>query len=68
MIRDFFIDAKADVINFNRFVISMINVHDYFNFNFLTLFFAFEIFSTIDERFKIEMFRRFSCEYRDVRV
>ena len=61
MINDLFINAKANVINFNRFIVSMINVYDYFNFNFLTSFFSFEIFSTIDERFKIEMFRRLSC-------
>ena len=58
MINDFFIDAKANVINFNRFIVSMINVHDHFNFNFLTSFFSFKIFSTTDERFKIEMFCR----------
>ena len=60
MINDFFIDAKTDVINFNRFVISMINVHNHFDLDFLTSFFLFEAFSTIDERLKIKMFRRFS--------
>ena len=57
MISDFFINAKANVINFNRFIVSIINVHDYFDFNFLMFFFSFEIFLTIDEKFKIEMFR-----------
>ena len=57
MINDLFIDAKTDVINFNRFIISMINVHDHLDFNFLTLFFLFKVFSTIDEKFKIKMFR-----------
>ena len=61
MINDFFIDTKTNIINFNRFVVSVINVHDYLNFNFLTSFFSFKVFSTIDERFKIEIFRRFSC-------
>ena len=68
MINDFFIDAKADVINFNRFVILMINVHNHFNFNFLMSFFSFEVFSTIDEKFKIEIFRWFFRWYRDIRV
>ena len=58
MINDFFIDAKANVINFNRFIILIINIHDHFNFNFLMSFFSFEIFSTIDEKFKIEIFRQ----------
>ena len=74
MINDFFTDAKTNIINFNRFVILMINIHDHFNFNLLTLFFSFEIFLTTDEKFKIKMFRRFfllilkrSClKYRDV--
>ena len=57
MINSFFIDARTNVINFNHFIVSMINVHDHFDFNFLTSFFSFEIFSTIDEKFKIEMFR-----------
>ena len=60
MIDDFFTDAKADVINFNRFIVSMINVHDHLNLNFLISFFSFEMFSTTDERFKIKMLRRFS--------
>ena len=68
MINDLFIDAKANVINFNCFVVLIINVHDHFNFNFLTSFFLFEIFSTTDERFKIEMLRRFSCWYWNVRI
>ena len=68
MINDFFIDAGTDVINFNRFIVSMINVHDHFNFNLLMSFFLFEIFSTIDKRFKIEMFRWLFHWYRGVRV
>ena len=60
MISDLFIDAKTNVINFNCFVVSMISVHDHFNLNFLMSFFSFEVFSTIDEKFKIEMLRRFS--------
>ena len=60
MINDFFTDAKTDVINFNRFIISMINVHDHLDFNLLTSFFSFKIFSTIDERFKIKIFCRLS--------
>ena len=58
MISDLFIDAKANIINFNCFVISMISVYNHFDLDFLTSFFSFEIFSTIDERFKIEMFRQ----------
>ena len=61
MINGLFIDAKTNVINFNRFVVSMINVHDHLDFNLLTSFFSFEIFSTIDEKFRIEMLRRLSC-------
>ena len=68
MISDLFIDAKTNVINFNRFIISMISVHDYFNLNFLTSFFSFEVFSTINERFKIKVLRRLFHWYRDVRV
>ena len=48
MINGLFIDAKADVINFNRFVILMINVSDHFNFNFLMIFFLFEVFLTVE--------------------
>ena len=58
MINNFFINAKANVINFNHFIILIINVHDHFDLDFLTSFFSFKIFSTIDERFKIKMFRR----------
>ena len=61
MISDLFINARTDVINFNRFVVLMINVHNHLDFNFLTLFFSFEAFSTIDERFKVEVLRRLSC-------
>ena len=68
MIDDFFTDAKADVINFNRFIVSVISVHNHLNFNLSTSFFLFKIFSTTDERFKIEMLRRLSRWYRDVRV
>ena len=68
MIDDFFINARADVINFNRFIVSVISIHDHLNFNLSTLFFSFEIFSTTDERFKIKMLRRLSRWYRDVRV
>ena len=68
MINDFFIDAKTDVINFNRFIVLIINVHDHFNFNLLTSFFLFKVFSTIDEKFKIEIFRRLFCYYWNVRV
>ena len=63
MINDFFIDAKTNVINFNRFIVLMISVHNYFNLDFLTLFFLFEVFSTTDERFKIKIFRRFFYKY-----
>ena len=61
MINDLFIDAKANVINFNCFVVSMINVYDHLNFNFLILFFSFEIFSTTDNKFKVEVLHRFFC-------
>ena len=57
MINDLFTDAKADVINFNRFIVSAISVHNYLDFNLLTSFFLFKAFSTTDERFKIKMFR-----------
>ena len=68
MIRNLFIDMKTNVINFNRFVVSMINIYNHFNFNFLTSFFSFEVFSTIDEKFKIEIFRRFSYKYQNICV
>ena len=42
--RNFFIAVKVDIINFNRFIIAMICVYKYFNFNFLTACFLFEIF------------------------
>ena len=61
IINDLSINTKIDVINFNYLIISMINVYDYFKFNLLILFFSFEIFSTIDGKFKIEKFQRFSC-------
>ena len=61
MISNFFAYTETNVVNFNRFVISKINVYNYFNFNFLTSFFSFEIFSTIDKRFKIKIFRQLSC-------
>ena len=66
MINDFFIDAKTNVINFNRFIVSVISVHDHLAFNFLTSFFSFETFSTIDEKFKIEVFRWLFYWYRNV--
>ena len=68
MISDLFINAKINVINFNCFVVLMINVYNHFDFNFLTSFFSFKIFSTIDERFKIKMFRQLSCEYQNIYV
>ena len=68
MINDFFINAKTNVINFNRFVILIINVYNHFNFNFLTLFFSFEIFSMIDEKFEFKMLRQLSCKYQNVHV
>ena len=66
MINDLFIDARTDVINFNRFVVLMISVHDHLDLNLLTSFFSFETFSTTDEKFKIKMFRRFSCWHWNV--
>ena len=60
MINDLFIDAGTDVINLNRFIVSVISVHDHLDFNLLILFFSFEVFSTTDERFRIEMLRRLS--------
>ena len=61
MISDLFTDAKANVINFNCFVVLMISVYNHFNLDLLTSFFSFETFSTIDEKFKIEMLRRLFC-------
>ena len=57
MVDDLVIDTRTDVINFKCFIISMINVHNHFNCNLLTSFFSFEIFLTIDEKYKIEIFR-----------
>ena len=56
MINNFFINAKTNVINFNYFVVSIINVLNHSNLNLLTLFFSFEIFLTIDKKFKIKIF------------
>ena len=67
MTDDHFVDTKINIINFNRFIISIINVHNHFNINFLILFFSFKIFSTTDKKFEIEVFRRFSCQFRDAR-
>ena len=48
-------DTRADVINFSRFIILIINVYDYLDLNLLTSFFSFRIFSTTDKKFRIEM-------------
>ena len=61
MINDLFTDAKANIINLNRFIVLMINVHNYLNLNLLTSFFSFKIFSTINEKLKIEILCRSFC-------
>ena len=35
IIDNLFADTRANVINFNRFIISVINIYNYFYFNFL---------------------------------
>ena len=61
MISDFFTDAKTNIINFNRFIVSIINVHNHLDLDLLTSFFLFKIFSMIDEKFKIKMLCRLFC-------
>ena len=68
MIINLFTDMRTDVIHFNCFSILMIDVHNHFNFDLLTSFFLFKVLLTINEKFKIEMVRQFSCYYRSVYV